>query len=57
MSSQSQTGRAITVRKLRLEISFLVLGRGYVYEGIWPSDQDRHLDWAKHASHNGEMVI
>ena len=55
MSSQSQTGGAITVRKLKLEISFLVLGRGYVYEGIWPSDQDRHLDLAKRASHNVEI--
>ena len=32
----------------------LVLGQGYVYEGIWPSDEDRHFNWTKRASHTGE---
>ena len=30
------------------------LKKGYIYEGIWPSDCDRHLAYAKHASHNRE---
>ena len=43
------------MRKITIEIQlFLDLGRGYVYEGSWPSDYDGHLTWAKYASHNGE---
>ena len=37
-------------RKFKLNLGF---GQGYVYEGIWQSDYDRHLAWAKRASHYG----
>ena len=37
-------------RKFKLYLGF---GQGYVYEGIWRSDYDRHLAWAKRASHYG----
>ena len=45
--------RKLTMGKFNL---FLVLGRGYVYEGIRPSDYDGHLSWGKHASHNRKKL-
>ena len=42
--------RELTIEKKKN----IVFGRRYVYEGILPSDYNRHLDRAKCASDNGE---